>query len=354
MKGKVYIIAEIGINHNGSLENCYKLIDAAVDAGCNCVKFQFFRAKRLYPRTAGKLDWQDNNKRYSYDIYNAVKSFELPSLWIEKLMDYCRRQKIDFLSSVFDKEGVKFLIKKGMRMIKLPSSCVTNIPLIEYCAKYKIPIFLSTGGTTLGEIEEAVNTINRYHNNLSILHCSMKYPTELEECNLGVIETLKYAFPNNRIGYSDHTAEVSTAAVQAVYLGAKVIEKHITLNKNMLGPDHFFALEPTELRQMVSDIRKAEKVSRIQINQKIYGTSERKVFDHERYLREFCFPCLFINRDIKKGERIYRRDVEILRPGKLKRGIEPKFIYLFYSKKIIASRDLKAWMPIFWGDFCYE
>ena len=152
-RNKVYIIAEIGINHNGILENCHKLINCAKIAGCDCVKFQFFSAKSLYPHSAGKLDWEDAHKKYSYDIYTAVESFELPAKWIKNLIQYCKRNKIDFLSSIFDIGGVNYLIRNGMKMIKLSSYSITNLPLIKYCARFKLPIILSTGGATLGEIE---------------------------------------------------------------------------------------------------------------------------------------------------------------------------------------------------------
>lgn len=347
----VYIIAEIGINHNGSIDNCYRLIDAAKEAGCNSIKFQFFKAKNMYPRSAGRLDWQDKKRKYSYDIYNACKSFELPGGWIKILMKYCAKRKIDFLSSVFDARGASFLIRNGIKMIKLSSYTITNLPLIEYCARFKLPIIMSTGGTTFVEIEEAVRVVNKYHNRLSLLHCSLKYPSKLEECNLGVIETLSRAFPRNRIGYSDHTEEISAAAVQAVYLGAEIIEKHITLGKKMEGPDHFFALEPKELKKMVRDIRMAEKdiaSGNVKINKNIYGSPAKIVFEHERYLRNFCFASIFAARDIRKGERIKCGNLRILRPGKRERGLEPKFLDLFKKYKIFAIKDIRKEEPIDW------
>lgn len=350
-KKKTYIIAEVGINHNGSLDNALRMIDAAAKAGCDAVKVQFFKAKYLYPRNAGSLDWENPKGSYAYDIYSACKSFELPEAWIDILIKYCRKKRIDFLSSVFDLQGLKFLISKGMKQIKLSSYAITNIPLITSCAKYRLPIIMSTGGATLAEIEEAVGAVNRYHNRLSLLHCSIKYPTRLNQCNLGVIKTLRYAFPYNRIGYSDHTKETSTAAVQAVYLGAEIIEKHITLDKKMAGPDHFFALESLQLKKMVSKIREAER--RIsngggKINKKLYGSSAKITFPHEQYLRDFCFPAIFSARDIRKGERIRAADLHILRPGKRVRGLEPKYLWLFEHKPIVAKRTILKENPITW------
>lgn len=350
----IFIIAEIGINHNNSLDNCFQLINAAAAAGCNAVKFQLFKARQLYPRSAGKLDWGDAGGRYSYDIYNAVESFELPESWINKIMHNCKKNKIEFLSSVFDKRGADYLVKRGIKVIKLSSSSLTNIPLIDYCTRYNLPLIISTGGSSLGEIEKAVTIARKSHNKLSLLHCSLKYPTRLNECNLGVIQTLKYAFPGNKIGFSDHSKEVSEAAVQAVYLGAEIIEKHITLNKRMKGPDHFFALEPAELKRMVTDIRKAEnKVNclPIELDRRIYGSSEKITFTHERYLRDFSFISIFAKRDIKRGERIRYRDLRLLRPGKKKRGLDPEYLGLFKKYKIFAIKDVPCEEAISWSSF---
>lgn len=351
IRKKVYIIAEIGINHNRSLDNCYRLIDSAVSAGCDCVKFQFFKVAKLYPRSAGKLDWKDSMGKYSYNIYKAVESFELPGRWIRPLMKYCRTKNIDFLSSIFDKEGAHFLVDQGMNMIKISSYSITNLLFIECCAQYKLPIIISTGGATMGEVEEAVGTVNKYHNRLSLLHCSIKYPTPLNECNLGIIQTLKIAFPDNSIGYSDHSREVSRAAIQAVYLGAEIIEKHITLDRKMEGPDHFFALEPLELKKMVGAVRKAEKdlkQGEVKIDKRLFGSSKKRVFEHERYLRDFCFTTIFVDKDIKKGERIRYRDLCLLRPGKKQRGLEPKYIDLFRKYKIYAVKDITREEPLSW------
>ena len=147
---KTYVIAEIGINHNGLLENALKMIDVASDARCSAAKFQLFTAKNLYPESAGRLDWRNNDGEYSYDIYQAVKGFELPLEWIDRLMDHCNRVNIEFLSSVFDKEGLEYLVEKGINKVKLSSYTITNLPLIEVAAKTRLPIIMSTGGASLG------------------------------------------------------------------------------------------------------------------------------------------------------------------------------------------------------------
>ena len=168
---KTYIIAEIGINHNGSLENCLKMVDAAVDANCDGCKFQFFKAEYLYPRSAGSLDWKGKTKRYSYDIYNAVRGFEMPYSWVGKIINYCKKKRVDFLCSVFDIKNAGLLAKARPAAIKISSYSITNIPLIQYCAKMRLPLIISTGGAMLGEIEDAVLAVRKYHNRFSLMHC---------------------------------------------------------------------------------------------------------------------------------------------------------------------------------------
>jgi len=348
---KVYIIAEIGINHNGSLENCYRMIDASVESGCNAAKFQLFSAKNLYPKSAGQMDWKDDKSEYSYDIYEAVKNFELPEKWIEKLISYCESKNIDFMASVFDVSGLDYIVEKGMKIIKLSSYAITNIPLIEACAKKRLPIIMSTGGATLAETEDALNCVLKYHDNVKILHCSIAYPTDLKDINMGVLNTFKYAFPNIKYGYSDHSLEVSDAAIQSVYLGGIVLEKHITLNKKMDGPDHFFALEPEELKIMVSDIRNAEEDyinDNFKIDEVIYGSSARICYEQEKYLRDFAYMTLFLKKDVKKGEIIFSNDISILRPGKKRRGLEPKYLQLFKDNIIFAKKDILFEDPLQW------
>jgi len=348
---KIYIIAEIGINFNNSIENCYKLIDSAVNAGCHAAKFQLFSAKNLYPKSAGKIDWK-GDEEYSYDIHKSVKSFELPHEWLDDLINYCNKKGIEFLTSVFDEDGLDIVISKGVKKVKLSSYTITHHPLIESVAKTGLPIIMSCGGSTLGELESAIHIVQKYHNNLTVLHCSIQYPTALSDINLGVLETIKKAFPEIEIGYSDHTEEISDAPVQAVYLGSTVIEKHITLDKTMKGPDHFFALEPDELKLMVNDIKQAEidcKNSNINIDKEMYGNTQKVCHKNEQYLRDFAYMTMFVNRAIKQGEIITKKDISILRPGKKPRGLEPEYINLFEENKIRASRDIVKEESLLWN-----
>jgi len=351
---KTFIIAEVGINHNGSLENAFKMIDISKEAGCDAVKFQLFTAKNLYPKSAGTIDWHDGEKSYDYNIFDMVKQFETPLEWIDLLIEYCDKRNIDFMSTVYDIDGLNFLMQKNVTKIKLSSYSITHIPLIDACAKIKLPIILSTGGATLSEVDNALNTVLKFHNNLTLLQCSICYPAKLSDCNMGVLDTYKKAFPDVSIGYSDHTIEISDAPVQSVYLGGTVIEKHITLDKKMDGPDHFFALEPDELKQMVLDIRKAEQDiinKNYSINPEIYGSSRKYTYPHEEYLKKFAYPTLFVNRKINMGERIMPKDISILRPGEKQRGLEPKYFWLFEEHNIIANHDMKFEDSLNWDDF---
>jgi len=337
------IIAEIGINFNGKLELAKRLIDIASNSGCDFAKFQLFRAKGMYPKSAGKLEWKDDEKEYSYDIYEAVKKFELPLTWLDELIDYCKQKNIEFLASVFNFDGLEVYKRLNLKYIKLASYSITNLPLIEEVAKTGMHIFLSTGGSYLSEVDEAVRVIRKYHNNFTLMHCSIAYPTLLENVNMGVIETFKKAF-ECEVGYSDHTAEIYEAPLQAKLLGAKVIEKHITFDKKADGPDHFFALDEKELKIMVEKLKQAKN---LKLDKKIYGSTQRIPYPHEEYLRNFAYHQLFINKDIKKGEIITQKDISILRRGKKEKGLEPKYWYLF-KNGIVAKQDIKLESPLKW------
>jgi len=352
-KEPCFIIAEVGINYNSDFNIAKKLIDTATDAGCDAVKFQTYKVDHLYSKKAGKIDWEDKDKEYSYDIYEANKSFELPFEWIPKLMNYCNKKNIIFLSSVWDEPSTDYLDEKGIEAFKIGSSALTNIPLINYVAKKKKPMIISIGGANINEIEDAVNAIKKFHNKIAILHCHLNYPTKLKDTNINIVSTLKEKFPDLVIGYSDHTEHPYIAPVAAVAKGAKIVEKHITLNKKMKGPDHFFALEPKELKLMVAKIREIEKKmkkgEKIDLDSKVFGSGEIKVDKDEEYLRNFAFTTIIAIKDIKKGEKLSEDNIRVLRPGKIKRGIEPKFYKQIIGKK--AVKKIIFGKAVDWNDF---
>ena len=349
MGSPVTIIAEIGINFNGDFGTCLALIDAAAAAGCDVAKFQAFSADTLYPRSAGMLAWKDENGGTAYDIYTAVKKNELPRAWVGPIMDHCRRRGIGFLASVFSADDARFLVEAGAGALKLSSSSVRNRPLIDRCAAHGVPLIVSTGGSRLGEVEDVVDTVCGHHNQLTLLHCNLQYPTPPEDCHLGAIGTLAAAFPGVAVGYSDHTAHATAAPVQAVALGATVIEKHITLDRRMPGPDHFFALEPDDLTAMVAAVRSAEAGRLPAPDPVLVGSSAKRVGEGERYLRDFVANQLFARRAIAKGEIITADDLIVLRRGEKGAGMAPEYLSLFTVHTVCAARDIEREAPVDWG-----
>jgi len=236
------------------------------------------------------------------------------------------------------------LYKKGIKLFKTTSYAITHLPLMEHIAKMGLPIIISTGGSNLHEIKEAYKIIRKYNKKIAILHCVAKYPTPLEHANINIISTLKKEFPEAIIGYSDHTEDPVKAPVAAITKGAKVIEKHITLDKKMKGPDHFFALEPKELKEMVKAIKETEnkikKGESIKIDEKILGSSERKILDIERYIRDFAYSIIFTKKKIKKGELFTKDNLLILRRGKREKGLDPKEWFNIINKKR-ANKNLE-------------
>ncbi len=345
-----FIIAECGINFNGSLELAKKLIDAAAEAGCDAAKFQAFTADNMYPKNAGELERQD----YSFPIYEAVKTFELPKEWVLTLKQYCAEKGIIFFSSICDEEQADFYDRLGVPIFKTTSYAITHLPLIEHIAKKGKPIIMSTGGATLKEIHEAYATARKFTDKIILLHCFIKYPAPLGEINMNVVETLREEFPEVVIGYSDHTAEPTVAPVAAIAKGAKVIEKHITLDKNMEGPDHFFALNPEELKEMVSAVRGAEEKIKlgeeIEVNPVVFGSAEKKINAEEQYLRNFAYQTIFTSAAIKKGENISVKNVKVLRPGKLGAKLLPKEYPKLVNGLHKAARDIPEGSLIGWED----
>lgn len=253
----IFIIAEAGVNHNGDLSLAKKLVDEAAGCGANAIKFQTFKAYNLVTKEAKQANYQINNLRQETSQFHMLKKLELSYKEYIELKDYCDIKKIMFLSSPFDLESVDFLNNIGMSIFKIPSSEIDNVPYLRKIAKLKKRVLLSTGMSNLSDIEFAINLFkDNGTKDITVLHCNTDYPTKMEEVNLMAMETIKNAF-KLPVGYSDHTKGIEIA-IAAAALGAKVIEKHFTLNKNMDGPDHKASLEPYELKNMVKAIRNIE------------------------------------------------------------------------------------------------
>ena len=298
-----YIIAEAGSNHNGSLEQAQRLIDVAKDAGADAVKFQLFKAKTLYPDKEIKVKYLQNIG-IKENLYKIIQNFEMPINWIKKLYLYSSKQGIDFMVTPFDLNSVKML-NKYIDVFKIASYEAMYVDLISEIKKTKKPIFISTGGSTEKEIDMLMkNVLFDYLDKIILLHCIAKYPAPLNQLNLTTITYLssKYGVP---IGYSDHTESPVIAPIVAVALGAKVIEKHFTLSKDLPGPDHAFALSPDELKLMVESIRKAEQTIKGIDNKLLIQDCEKELYYYKR--------CFYTKRKLCKGHKIDKNDLLVLR-----------------------------------------
>lgn len=349
-KSPVLIIAEAGINHDGNYEQALQLIDVAVEAGADVVKFQLFKAKKMYTEKAGDYTTASGDVKPINDI---LTTSELPEEWLPKLMKYCQQRNIGFLCTVCDEEGGDVLNDAGVDSFKLASYGITHIPLLQHVARYNKPIIFSSAGSYLSDVDVALRKIRETGNNkIALMHCVAKYPTPLEECNLNIIKTFSMAFPNVVIGYSDHSEDPVDAPVTAVILGAKVIEKHFTIDKSLPGADHSFALNPEQLKEMCSAIRNVENLSDTEkeehINQMTLGTSEKTVTGLEQDLRKYAFRCLFATKDIYTGEQITTENCAVLRPGNADRGIEPIFYDMLINNGVRAVKSVSKGDSIKW------
>lgn len=257
---KTLIIAEAGVNHNGDLALARQLIDAAVDAGVDLIKFQTFNADRLVTTQAKKADYQNQNTDAGESQHTMIRRLELTRGMHEALIAHCKSRGIQFFSTGFDVESIDMLLELGLDSFKIPSGEITNLPYLRHVGRYSKPVMLSTGMSTLGEIEAALDVLEQAgtpRNRITVLHCNTEYPTPMADVNLRAMLTIRDAF-GVAVGYSDHTSGIEVA-IAAVALGATVIEKHFTLDRNLPGPDHKASLEPRELKAMVAAIRNIEQ-----------------------------------------------------------------------------------------------
>lgn len=305
----VYIIAEAGVNHNGSFDLACRLVDAAKAAGADCIKFQTFRAQNLVSRNAGKADYQ---KATTGDGSQAdmLSKLELSYDAFSRLKQYCEEVGITFLSTPFDLESVAFLDALSVPFWKIPSGEVTNLPYLEALAKTGRPVVMSTGMCEMDEIEAALRVLRENGtSDIRLLHCNTEYPTPFADVNLRAMETMRRAF-GVEVGYSDHTRGIEVP-IAAVALGATIIEKHFTLDRNMEGPDHKASLEPDELAAMVSAIRNIEQA---------LGSGEKTASPSEQKNIAVARKSIVAKRAIKAGERLTEDNLTVKRPGS---GVSP-------------------------------
>lgn len=308
---KPIIIAEAGVNHNGSLETALKLVDAAALSGADYVKFQAFKSDKIVTGDGKTADYQKDNTRAVSQL-EMLRRLELPYEDFSIIANRCRQNGIGFLSTPFDLESIDFLASLDMDFMKVPSGEITNLPYLRKISRLRMPIILSTGMSTLADVEGALQVLydgGVSRNDITVLHCNTQYPTPYSDVNLKAMTTMREAFGVN-VGYSDHTPGI-VVPMAAVALGASVIEKHFTLDKSMEGPDHIASLDPDELAEMVRGIRHVSMA---------LGSPMKKVTPSEKKNMTAARKSIVAAADIKKGETFTENNLTVKRPGN---GISP-------------------------------
>ena len=310
----VLIIAEAGVNHNGSIKIAKQLVDKAAEAGADVIKFQTFKAEKLVSKSAKQAEYQKKNIGNESDDsqYNMLKKLELSEQDHQILIDYCQQKGIKFFSTAFDLESIDYLHSLNLGLWKIPSGEITNYPYIKKIAQFGEPVILSTGMCELDDVSAAMNVLldnGVKRDQITILHCNTEYPTPYEDVNLKAMLELQEKF-KVKVGYSDHTRGIEVP-IAAVALGASVIEKHFTLDRNMEGPDHKASLEPDELKAMASAIRNIEKA---------LGTKKKTISESERKNIAIARKSIVAACPIKKGEILTEQNMTVKRPGT---GISP-------------------------------
>lgn len=349
---KTFIIAEAGVNHNGSMELAYELVDAAIKAGADAVKFQTFKTEHLVTKTAWQAEYQEKNLGESSSQFSMLKKLELSYEQFRQLKQYCDAKGIMFLSTPFDLESVDFLIEDlDIQLMKIPSGEITNAPYLHKIASSQIEVILSTGMATLEDIHEALAFVaygyagskdvsyasvqNFYKtekakellkSKVSILHCTTQYPTPFTDINLLAMDQIKYEF-GLPVGLSDHS-EGDLVSIGAVARGATIIEKHFTLDRALPGPDHKASLEPAELKKMIQAIRLMETA---------LGSNQKKPTEAESKNKEAARKSLVAERKIREGEAFTHENLTVKRPGT---GIPPKYYWDFIGET--AKRNYQA------------
>lgn len=340
---RCYVIAEAGVNHNGSLQAALELVNVAADAGADAVKFQTFIPELLVSSSAATVEYQRTSTGVD-DQLSMLKSLVLERGFHPALIQRCKDKSIAFLSTAFDESSAQFLIDLGMLCIKIPSGEITNLPFLEFLVAKRLPVILSTGMSTLEEVQCAVNLIQTIQKKfeidsarlpeLTVLHCTSNYPTRLEDVNLLAMKTMHDTL-SVPVGYSDHTLSTLIAPV-AVGMGATVIEKHFTLSREQEGPDHSASLEPMELGSMIKAIREVESA---------LGSAIKAPCSTEIEVRDLVRRSITSARDIDCGEKLVKADLLLLRPGL---GIPPFDLENVIGKT--AVKKIKAGTLIEWSD----
>jgi N,N'-diacetyllegionaminate synthase len=300
-----FIIAEAGVNHNGSLSTAKLLVDKAKESGADCIKFQTFISKNIVTKNAGKAEYQKQQTDSNESQLDMLRKLELSFDDFIELNNYCLQKDIEFLSTAFDFESIDFLNSLNMKRWKIPSGDITNLPYLVKIAKLNRPIILSTGMSTMDEVRFALNTFkNNGNSDITVLHCTTEYPAPYQAVNLKAMLTMKNEF-NIPVGYSDHTRGIEIP-IAAVAVGATVVEKHFTLDRTMEGPDHKASLEPDELKTMVSAIRNIEVAM---------GSGEKIPSESEKGNMVVARKSIIAKTNIKIGDTFTEQNITVKRPG---------------------------------------
>lgn len=327
---KVIIIAEAGVNHNGDIQVAKKLIDVAVDAGVDYVKFQTFKADSLVSKSAKKAEYQSVNINDGDNSqYAMLKKLELSHENHLELMSYCSERNIQFFSTAFDVEGVNYLNHLGLSFFKIPSGEITNYPYLRAIALCGKPVVMSTGMCSEIEIKQAMDVLLKFglkKDNISILHCNTEYPTPMKDVNLKAMLSIQKTF-GVQVGYSDHTLGIEVP-IAAVAMGATIIEKHFTLDRTLPGPDHVASLEPEELKAMVKAIRNIELA--------LSGDGKKMPSESESKNISIARKSIHLKKNLSKGHVISEEDIISLRPGD---GISPMEWENIIGKKLNSDKN---------------
>jgi N-acetylneuraminate synthase/N,N'-diacetyllegionaminate synthase len=319
-----FVIAEAGSNHEHDKKNAFELIEVAAGAGADAVKFQLFTADKLYSKTIGN------------EIYEKTSNLELPLEWVPELIDVCKSNNIMFLGTPFDYDSVDVLNRENVAAFKWASGEIDNIDLLKHAARSSKPILISTGMCDLSTIESAIEAVREQNNNqIVLLHCISLYPTHYEDANLRMMDNLSDSF-HFPVGFSDHTLG-STISIAAVARGAKVLEKHFTLDKNLKSPDHPFSLRPNELKDLITKIREVTES---------LGISEKRMIEKERPISEIARRSFVAKQFISKGSILTAEMLSLKRPGK---GISPKYSAYILGRTL--NKDIEKDQIILLNDF---
>ncbi|MEX2681494.1 MAG: N-acetylneuraminate synthase [Candidatus Sigynarchaeota archaeon] len=332
----VFFIAEAGVNHNGDVELAKKMVDVAVEAKADAIKFQTYKTEGVMIRKTPKAAYQVDDTHPDENFFDMAKKIELPFEIYKELKNYCEKKNIIFLSTPFCFDSADYLEKIGVAAFKISSGDFVNYPFLEHVIKKGKPMLISSGTASIEEVRETMNFVHSRHcEKIVLFHCTSSYPTPYEDVNLNVIESYLKEFPGIPIGFSDHSIGTLAGAL-AVAKGAKVIEKHFTMDKKLIGPDHKASLDPPELKAYIENIRLAERMM---------GSAVKKMTDVEKNVREIARKSVVSKVNLKKGTLLSTNNITVKRPGT---GIPAKFFDQVIGKRL--KNDVDADSIITWND----